>query len=246
MSAIFLSDVHLKDANSVKTQLMVRFLREVAARFESIYILGDFFDVWPGTNTYLVESFQPVLQVLAQLVRDGHKVSYLEGNHDFRLGRYFSEELGIRVYSEEIIEHWNGRRIYMAHGDLGNPSERGYRVLRYVLRHGAFQKILSFVPPHLLYRAGDKVSRFSRNFQKKIPPDEGKVRQTYRETAMRCFAKGYDVVIMGHTHLPDYFVWDGPDRRCHYYNLGDWVKNFTYLEFDGSEFYTRTHPVKDL
>lgn len=246
MSAIFLSDVHLKDATSVKAQLMVRFLQQVASRFEDIYILGDFFDVWPGTNDYLVENFRPILQILGDLVRDGHRVSYLEGNHDFRLGKYFSEHLGIRVFTQEIVENWNGRRIYMAHGDLGNPQEKGYRVLRYLLRRDLLHTLIRTVPPEWLFRFGDSVSRLSRGFQKKIPPDEGKVRDIYREEAKRRFANGYDVVIMGHTHIPDHFQWKEANRSCDYYNLGDWVKNFTYLEFDGSEFYTRTHPVKNL
>jgi UDP-2,3-diacylglucosamine hydrolase len=144
------------------------------------------------------------------------------------------------------VEIWNGRKIYMAHGDLGNPSEKSYHALRYVLRTRVIQKVLGTIPPPLLFRLGEGASRLSRNFQKKVPPDEAKVRLIYRETAKGHFAAGYDVVIMGHTHYPDHFTWNEAGRECHYYNLGDWVKNFTYLEFDGSEFYTRTHPVKNL
>lgn len=246
MSAIFLSDVHLKDAASVKSQLMMRFFQEVASRFEKIYILGDLFDVWPGTTDYLLQAHKPILQVLGDLVRDGHPVSYLEGNHDFRLGKYFSEELGIRVFPDEIVENWNGRRIYMEHGDLGNPREKGYRALRYLLRRDLLHQAVGMVPSKWIFTLGDRASRLSRGFQKKVPPNEDKVREIYRAAAHRHFDKGYDIVIMGHTHIPDSYSAQVGDRTCHYYNTGDWVKNFTYLEFDGSQFYTRTHPVKNL
>lgn len=246
MSAIFLSDVHLKDAASVKTQLMMRFFQEVASRFEKIYILGDLFDVWPGTTEYLLQAHRPILQVLGDLTREGHQVSYLEGNHDFRLGRYFSEELGIRVFPDEIVESWNGRRIYMEHGDLGNPNEKGYRALRYLLRRDLLHRVVGTIPPKWIHTIGDRASKLSRNFQKKVPPNQEKVREIYRAAALRHFDRGYDVVIMGHTHIPDHYTAKVGDRTCHYYNTGDWVKNFTYLEFDGSQFYTRTHPVKQL
>src|SRR4051812_8375031 len=104
MSAIFLSDVHLRDSDSVKTKLVIRFLQEVASRFENIYILGDLFDVWPGTNTFLVQHFDPVLKTLKNLVERGHQLHYIEGNHDFRLGAYFSKELGIKVYKDRHEE----------------------------------------------------------------------------------------------------------------------------------------------
>ena len=51
---------------------------------------------------------------------------------------------------------------------------------------------------------------------------------------------------MGHTHIPDDYSVEVDGRQCRYINTGDWVRHFTYLEFDGSQFYTRTHPVKDL
>jgi UDP-2,3-diacylglucosamine hydrolase len=246
MPAIFLSDVHLKDATSVKAQLMIRFFQQVTSRFEDIYILGDLFDVWPGTTDYLAKQFRPILQVLGNLVRDGHRVHYLEGNHDFRLGKLFTDELGIRVYPDEIVETWNGRRIYMAHGDLGNPAEKGYRVLRYLLRQDLLHQVVGKIPQEWVFKVGDKASRLSRAFQKKVPPNEAKIREIYRQTANRIFQDGYDVVIMGHTHYPDHYTAQVSGRQCHYFNTGDWVKNFTYLEFDGSEFYTKTHPVKNL
>jgi UDP-2,3-diacylglucosamine hydrolase len=246
MTAIFVSDVHLRDGASVKSKLFIRFLQEVAAQFKRIYILGDLFDVWPGTNSFLVRNYESVLEVLKSLVNDGHELHYLEGNHDFRLGDYFTDKLGIRVYPDAIIEEWNGKRIFMAHGDMGNPHDMGYRALRYVLRHDWLQKAMHFLPEDFVYNVGAKSSQLSRQYQKKAHRNDAKIRQIYRKAAENIFSNGYDVVIMGHTHIPDDVnsIVDG--RSCRYINTGDWVSHFTYLEFDGTQFYTRTHPVKSL
>ena len=249
MTAIFLSDVHLRDNDSVKTRLVLRFLQEVASRFDRIYILGDLFDVWPGSTPYLEKSFRPITDVLKSLATEGRQVHYVEGNHDFRLGRFFSESLGIQVHPDGLTETFNGRRTFLAHGDLGNPKEWGYRLLRKLLRSEWLHFGLKAVPGEWVYRLGNRTSRMSHGYQMANPHRkaiEERVRQIYRRSAEDLFARGYDVVIMGHTHVPDDFSSTVEGRQCRYINTGDWVRNFTYLEFDGSDFYTKSHPVKDL
>lgn len=245
-TALIFSDVHLRDASSIKTKLVLRFLQEKASQFQKLYILGDLFDVWPGTNAYLVKTFRPVLDTLRGLVRDGHEVHYLEGNHDFRLGQFFTESLGIRVYDREIIEEWNGKKVYMQHGDLGNPKEVGYRALRYVLRHDFVHWVARAVPPDWVFRVGQGSSQLSRDYQKRLISEDDRIRGIYRLAAQQLFQKGYDYVLMGHTHLPDDFSEKINGRSCRYLNSGDWVRNFTYLEYDGNEFSSRTHPVKGI
>lgn len=249
MTAIFLSDVHLRDADSVKSKLVIRFLQEVASQFERIYILGDLFDAWPGTTAYLVRSFRPVIQTLRNLVEAGHELHYIEGNHDFRLGQYFTESLGIHVHPDGFEQSWNGKRVYMAHGDLGNPREFGYRILRRVLRSEPLHMALRAMPQEWIFKMGSRSSQLSRKYQNKVrssDKSDANIRRIYRETAEKIFRRGYDVVIMGHTHLPDDFTATVEGRECRYINTGDWIRHFTYLEFDGSQFYTKSHPVKSL
>lgn len=246
MTAVFLSDVHLQDASSVKSKLVIRFLQEQASRFESIYIMGDFFDVWPATSPYLIKKFEPVLSVLKNLVRCGHQVHYFEGNHDFHLGEYFRDEIGIHVYSDATSVEWVGKKIYLAHGDLGNPKEIGYRILRYVLRRPLTRLLIKSAPQKWVDDVGKRGSTMSRDYQMKSKKREAAVREIYRDSARRILEKGFDIVLMGHTHIPDDFPIQLRGRTGRYINTGDWVKHFSYVEFDGQEFYTRTHPVKSL
>lgn len=246
MNAIIVSDVHLRDSKSVKSKLVIRFFQEVASQFEKIYILGDLFDVWPGTSPYLLKEFSPVLQALAQLVQDGHQVHYIEGNHDFRLGAHFSSTLGISVHPDFLEQDWNGRRVYMAHGDLGNPRDLGYRALRKLLRLELLHSVIKPIPDQLIFQIGLQSSKMSRQAQRTSSKIETNIRQTYRRTAETIFRQGYDLVFMGHTHLPDDVTTRIGNRTCRYINTGDWVKHFTYLEFDGSHIYTKTHPLTNL
>ena len=48
----------------------------------------------------------------------------------------------------------------------------------------------------------------------------------------------FDYFIFGHRHLPmDIALQPG----SHYINLGDWINNFTYAEFDGVETRLKTY-----
>ncbi len=198
---------------------------------------GDLFDVWPGTSEFLLSRFKPVVDVLKRLVDEGHELHYIEGNHDFRLGQFFESELKIEIHPDTHEEVWRGRRIYMAHGDLGNPRDLGYRALRYVLRHDATHAIARLVGAKTVYQIGSKSSEMSRNYQKRSPEIETAIRLTYRNAAERIFREG----MTRRHHGPYPFARRLPRANRgktlsipQYRRLG--TSFFTYLEFDGEEF----------
>ena len=161
-TAIFLSDVHLCEPDAMKTKLLVRFFHEKAAHFDRLYVLGDLFDSWPATTPYLIKKFAPVLDTLKSLVDGGQEVKYIEGNHDFHLGNYFREKLGIRTYEDCITEEWGPLKIYLTHGDLGNPKDVGYRIFRKILRSPVANFAARTAPPEWIYRIGLRASRLGR------------------------------------------------------------------------------------
>lgn len=243
MSSILFSDVHLRDPDSPKTQRVILFLEQIASRHDQIFILGDLFDVWPGTTEFLIERFGNVLRTLRKLVVEGKTIHYIEGNHDFRLGEYFSNDLGIQIHSDRFETMFGSKRVLLEHGDLGNSRDRAYRTLRTILRSPILHFALKAVPSKFIFDLGVRSSTLSRDVQKKAPPPIDRIRQIFREAAEDRFRQGFDVVIMGHTHIPDHHVAEIDGRTCEYFNTGDWVSNFTYLEYVDARFYTKTHSV---
>lgn len=247
MTAILFSDVHLSDHKSMKTKLLVRFLQEKASQFENVYILGDLFDAWPVTSKFLIKRFDPVIQALRSLVEGNRIVHYFEGNHDFHLGNFFEQSLGIRTHASALTEVWDGKRAYLAHGDLDNPNNWSYRLLRSVLRSSMVKHTAKALPQKLVFDIALRFSNWSRRYQKKSGKDgdsiDAEVKAIYRQSAEELFTRGYDIVIMGHTHQPDEMTSVIGGRTCRYINTGDWLSHFTYVEFDGTQFYTKTHPV---
>ena len=66
MATLFISDIHLGEECPDISQRFIKFLRQEAANAESLYILGDLFEVWIGDDV-IADEYLPVIDALKQL-----------------------------------------------------------------------------------------------------------------------------------------------------------------------------------
>jgi len=60
---------------------------------------------------------------------------------------------------------------------------------------------------------------------------KGKNAATFRSFAHQKFLEGFEVVLLGHSHFPERIEeWVG-ERKCLYFNVGDWMNHRSYLRF---------------
>ena len=94
----------------------------------------------------------------ARLREAGTEIVFVEGNHDFHLGPFFRETLGCRVLPDGGAVEIDGRRVYLAHGDLVDSTDRGYRLLRRLSAQPLVRNLVQgLAPPDLTWadlRAG--------------------------------------------------------------------------------------------
>lgn len=66
---------------------------------------------------------------------------------------------------------------------------------------------------------------------------EKRLMERYRKLAEEKFrySPDLDVLIVGHNHLPDHYSFSLAGKMRSYFNLGDWVKNFTWLEYQPNQ-----------
>ncbi len=246
MRAIIVSDVHLEDLSAARDRHFLHFLETHTKDIDRLYVLGDLFDVWPGTSQTLIDRFAPVFKVFADVVKRGGQVHYIEGNHDFQLGKALEKKTGLRVYRDDIRENWDGRRILLCHGDTVNEHDVTYLRIRKLLRSALFRFVRFVLPDRLSLYLGTSASRLSRDTQAKRPDREerkGRIKIRYREIVADLFRQGNDVIIMGHTHIPEDHRLEVENRPCQYLNSGDWVENFTFIRYDQGEFALHRFPI---
>ena len=239
-SVFFISDAHLgvdrADREGARTARLHSFLDSLPGRAASLYIVGDLFDFWFEYRTAIPRRHFHTLAALARLRAAGVDVAYLSGNHDFWLGTFFRDTLGIRTIDGPTVVEAQGRRLWVHHGDGLMGGDLGYRVLRGVLRSRAGIALYGCLHPDLGIPLAHVVSRWSRHSR---GDGELQPERLWREIAAPRFAEGYDGVLVGHFH----HAYERREPGQEFFLLGDWIERFTYAELSGGKLSLKVWPA---
>ncbi|MBE0596592.1 MAG: UDP-2,3-diacylglucosamine diphosphatase [Desulfuromonadales bacterium] len=235
MRDIFLADAHLRHPADANYQHLLTFLEQQRGHLRTLYLLGDIFEFWVGYRHVVFAPYVPLLESLRRLRQAGTDIVYVEGNHDFHLGPYFAEELGCRVLTTGEGVDLDGRPVFIAHGDLVNPRDRAYRLLRRTLRSLPLRLLLQLLPPDWTWGIAHCASRQSGKGhlakRRRWVPE-----QMLAEHANRRFAEGYQAVVTGHFHAP----WLQRNPEGTVVSLGDWLDQYSYAVWEDGEFRLET------
>ncbi|MBI4040619.1 MAG: UDP-2,3-diacylglucosamine diphosphatase [Deltaproteobacteria bacterium] len=226
---IFVSDLHVRGLQDPTQEKFVAFLKEVSPGLSTLVIGGDLFDFWVGYKGVVFYEYLPILNALRELVQRGVTVYYIEGNHDFHLGPFFTDILKIHVIIKEATLKIGDTTLYVAHGDCVNPKDYGYLWLRWFLRSWGVKWIIRWLPPAWAWWISKRSSHVSRTYRSEDP---------HTAQLFRAFAKeklntpALDAVILGHSHHPDELSISIDGKTKYYFNMGDWIRHCSYVELD--------------
>jgi UDP-2,3-diacylglucosamine hydrolase len=232
----FISDSHLGvpdyESSLKREKLMVKWLDEVKKDATEIYLLGDIFDFWFEYKTVVPKGYVRLLGKLAEISDAGIKLNYFTGNHDMWIYDYFEKELNATIYKEPIRRTYGNYKFYIGHGDGLGPDDHGYKFIKKVFSNRFNQWLFARLHPNsgiglALYFS--RRSRIANGDTDEVFLGEDKERLiVYAKEILK--QEHFDFFIFGHRHLPlDLKITD----NSRYLNIGDWVKSFSYIEFDG-------------
>ena len=146
---------------------------------------------------------------------------------------YLPTETGVILHKKPIQREWNGTKFFIGHGDGLGPGDHSYKFIKRVFKNPALQWAFARLHPNFGIGLADYFSRSSR--AKTGTSDE----EFFGENEwLAIFCKEvlkkehFDYFIFGHRHLPmEMAVGSGST----YINLGDWIRYFTFAEFDGQK-----------
>ncbi len=227
MRAIFIADAHLRHPSDHNYRHLLDFLDQQQGKVDALFLLGDIFEFWIGYQQVVFFEHLPLLSRLQQLVNSGCRLFYVEGNHDFNLGDFFTRSLNCTVVPDQQIIDWDDKKIFICHGDLANPQAKGYRLLRAFWRNPLLKFAARVIPPDWTWRIGNFLCDLSRKKTRKHQ-DPSPVLLPYARTSL---ATGADCFVCGHFHYPLHTAIDEQPVIV----LGDWIHQFSYLELrDGT------------
>jgi len=228
----FLSDLHLKLDKKEQTEEakihLLNFLSTLPDDTKEIILLGDIFDFWYEWIHVVPAYHFDIFYKFKNMIENGIKITYLAGNHDFYLGKYLRNEIGINCVDDEYIFESGGKKFFAAHGDGLARSDGGYRFLKKILRSKVCNFLFrTFIPPDLGIYIANLTSKSSRKYRN---VDRLKWKEEYLAYAVSKMKHGYDFVVLGHLHYPELIAKDSGV----YLNTGDWIEYFSYGVFDGT------------
>ena len=246
MRAFFLSDLHLSQGDSPSAQKLVAFLREQPGSGDLLILGGDIFDLFIGNKKFFRHKFAPVLEAISAVARRGARVYYLEGNHDFHFSGVFGPESSVEIRADEFWVVAGPRRIFVAHGDLIDPDDKGYLFLRALLRNPLVRALAWILPGSWINGIGTLSSQESRKYTDGARQGhQERIRGLYLNYAREKIKAGAQHVLLGHSHLPDQVPVNESGAKGEYVNLGFTGREISYAVLNpGEEFFSiRRYPA---
>ncbi|WP_425639990.1 UDP-2,3-diacylglucosamine diphosphatase [Algoriphagus yeomjeoni] len=234
----FASDFHLgapNDAESkVREKRIIRWLDTIADDAAAIFLVGDIFDFWFEYGQVIPKGFIPFISKIHQLRERRIPIIFFTGNHDLWMKDYFTQEMGIPVYTHPIELKVEGKSILVGHGDGLGPGDKAYKVIKKVFTNPVAQWLFRWLHPDLGVKLAKSWSGHSRisNTEKDENHFLGEDEWLWTYCKDLEAKKHHDFYIFGHRHLPLELK---VGTNSTYFNLGEWVTQNTYLSFASKE-----------
>ena len=230
MDWLFVGDAHFASGDGERRKHFFNFIQENKSTLKTLVIMGDFFDFWFGFRNLapLKKKYGDVLSFFQKLTSNNVEMIYFEGNHEFWLGSFLSDKLGIKVYDNYAEINLDGKKIYLAHGDRTSPTV-SHRILTWFLRNRLSYLLISLLGPRIVIGVATWWSGRSRNWGQKRSTD---ILSRLRKFAQRKVNEGFDAVILAHTHLPEVVPMKKRKGKGYYFNVGNWMNDYSYLRYN--------------
>lgn len=238
----FASDFHLGAPNeeeSLKRELkIIKWLQHVSKDAAAIFLVGDIFDFWFEYKSTVPKGFIRFQGKLAELKDRGIPIILFSGNHDMWMFDYFPRQLDIPVYRKPVELKIEQTSFLIGHGDGLGPGDHVFKVTKSIFSNPLMQWFFQWIHPNIGVWIAKQWSKRTRDFS-----DQRNKPVVEHEERLLSYCKSveskehHDFYIFGHRHLPlELKVSDNST----YFNLGEWMNQCTYLEFDGSKAILKT------
>jgi UDP-2,3-diacylglucosamine hydrolase len=253
MKAIFISDAHLRKSSDERYKKLLNFFDAIKegnihtlvspdgkftekTSIDDLYLAGDLFDFWFCRKEKIHPEFKPVIDKLIELQKAGIRIHLGEGNHDFFMGEYFHDVLGMEVFEEMTDARLDNLNVLIAHGDTADRKNIKYILFRKFLRSPAFYNFQNLIPASIRWALAGLSSMASKEL---TVEDGDALVKKMASFALEKFQESYDAVILGHCHVPSINYHTVANKKRAFVTLGDWIRHYSFLYYENNNFLLR-------
>ena len=224
-----ISDVHLGTYGCHAKQLLT-YLNSIQPK--KLVLNGDIIDIWQFSKRYFPKSHLRVIKKIIDMASDGVEVIYVTGNHDEMLRKFSDTTIGNISIVDKVVLELDGKKAWIFHGDVFDVSIQNAKWLAKLGGYGYDLLILlnRFIN-WCLERFGKEKYSLSKRIKNSVKSAVKYINDFEEVASELAIENRYDYVICGHIHQPKMLLKENKHGKTMYLNSGDWVENFTALEY---------------
>ena len=229
MTTLFISDLHLEAGRPEIGVQFLDFLSGEARDADTLYILGDLFEVWLGDddpNPY----YAGMKAAIRELVDSGIPVFFMHGNRDFMIGDEFATETGVTILQDPELIDLHGEKVLLSHGDALCTDDVEYQRFRAMTRNPEWQAMMLAKTIQERIAHALEARQGSMEHGESLDDQITDVNQGAVEALIR--KHGVDILLHGHTHRPAIHEIRLGDRTATRIVLGDWFEQGSVVRWD--------------
>ncbi len=225
-----ISDLHIQDENDPLYEELLNLIDQQVGSSDVLVLAGDIFELFVGAPRFFKKKYTRFLELLQKKGSAGARIVFIEGNHDFHLKQALSDIKNLEVYPDEVALTFAHKKFYVAHGDLVDAKDHGYRALRRIFRSPIIKGVALALPGGAVDQIGQKASLLSQKSRSLFKKGQStrtlsterlpRIRNIFRSFAAEKIKEGFDFVLLGHCHDLDEMSFKVSDREGHYMNMG--------------------------
>lgn len=224
-----ISDVHLGTYGCHAKHLLT-YLNSISPK--KLILNGDIIDIWQFSKRYFPKSQLKVIKKIMSMAANDVEVIYITGNHDEMLRKFSDTTIGnISIVDKAVLE-LNGKKAWFFHGDIFDISILNAKWLAKLGGYGydLLTHLNRLVNWYFEKRRKERYS-ISKRVKNGVKGAMKYINNFEKVITDLAIENGYNYVICGHIHQPKIQVYENKHGKTTYLNSGDWVENFTALEY---------------
>jgi len=245
MQSLFLADLHLGENTPDilhSFQQLITYCEKNVEEIESIYILGDFFELWIGDD-YQSDAVSYIFSQLHWLSEQNIKTFFMHGNRDFLIGKQFEQLTGFKLISDPHLIALDNHPTLLSHGDILCTDDKAYQQLRNMFRDPAWQQDFLGKTLEQRYQMALEARKQSQaNHQEKTQKQgqDGEYIEDVNQQAVSALMSENQAytLIHGHTHRPNTHTFSLNDKTAQRIVLAAWYKKGSFLKYENERFET--------
>lgn len=224
-----ISDVHL-GTYGCHAKNLLDYLNSIEPK--KLILNGDIVDVWQFSKRYFPKSHLKVIKRLMNMSANGVEVIYITGNHDELFRKFSGTTIGNISIVDKLVLELHGKKAWFFHGDVFDVSIQNAKWLAKLGGYGYdLLTLLNRFVNWYLERRGKERYSLSKKVKNGVKGAVKYINDFEKVVADIAIENGYDYVICGHIHQPKLEYIETKQGKTIYLNSGDWVENFTALEY---------------